>query len=138
NEIGPGAEAKHERPNGESGKHGKFQPGNPAQKACANSRTGDVRQADRPDGDDGGDFYDQRRPVKNVGRIRCESHGECRSESGIKDQKAHPSIEEGSERAESFTQVHVRAARTRETSSEFAEAERAAKGHRADGEPDDE
>ena len=42
NEIGPGAQVKCERPNGESGKHGKFQPCNPAEKARADSRAEDV------------------------------------------------------------------------------------------------
>ena len=76
--------------------------------------------------------------MKNVCRIRGEPHGECRSEAGIKDQQAHPAIEESGEWAETFAQVHVRAARTGETSSQFAKAERAAKRHGADGEPDDE
>ena len=76
--------------------------------------------------------------MKNVCRVRCEPCGKCRSQSGIKYQQTHPAKEEGSEWAEAFAQVHVRAARTGESSGEFAKAERAAERHGADGEPDDE
>ena len=76
--------------------------------------------------------------MKNVCRVRSEPHGECRSKPGIKDQQAHPAIEEGSEQAKTFAKIHVGTARTGKSPGELAKAQRAAKRHGADCEPDDE
>ncbi len=72
------------------------------------------------DGGDGGEFYDERRPVKNIRRVGGETRGERRSETGIEDQQAHPAVEKSGARAETFAQVHVGSAGAGETAGELA------------------